>query len=239
MRCYGATVLGLVGFLAITSERALAYSCMGVQSAPIDFGRLRNAIDPKHEMSDSDRNMAAVGALYQYKMKQGDTDGAACAAFQMIQYYRNASSRYAALAAVAAQKGDLDTATHAAVKAYANIPNGKNFQVQRTPDGKLSYTMTDMSTGRVTMHGIEPPDKLAAAAMDLGRGDFDKTLLAAAEAEIAARAAGGRSMVSGNPNAALNRPPAPVFDMPIERSQKPMNCFTTELGGGMSTTNCN
>jgi hypothetical protein len=239
MRCCSAMVLGLAGFLAITSEHALAYSCMGVQSAPLDMERLRNAVDPKHELNDSDRNMAAIGAVYQFRMKQGDTDGAACAAFQMLQYYRGASSRYAALATVAAQKGDLDTATHAAMKAYANIPDGKIFQVQRTPDGKLSYTMTDMSTGKVTMQGIEPPDKLAAAAMDLGRGDFDKTLLAAAEPEIAARAAGGRSMVSGKPNAVLNRPPAPVFDMPIERSQKPMNCFTTELGGGMSTTNCN
>lgn len=180
---YGATVNNIhrpAGLQTSETQAGAHAWAHGTHAAPaLDMEKLGNAVDPEHKMSDSDRNMAAMGAVYQFKMKQGDTDGAARSAYQMLQYYRNASSRYAALAAVAAQKGDLDTATHAAMKAYANIPDGKNFQVVKTPDGKLSYTMTDMSTGKVTQQGVEPPEKLASAAMGLAGPGFDQQLISA------------------------------------------------------------
>lgn len=180
---FGATHNGIhrpAGINTLQTQAGAKAWATGAHAAPaLDMEKLGNAVDPNHTMSDSDRNMAAMGAVYQFKMKQGDTDGAARSAYQMLQYYRNASSRYAALAAVAAQKGDLDTATHAAMKAYANIPDGKNFQVVKTPDGKLSYTMTDMSTGKVTMQGVEPPEKLAEAAMGLAGPGFDQQLISA------------------------------------------------------------
>jgi hypothetical protein len=37
----------------------------------------------------------------------------------------------------------------------------------------------------------------------------------------------------------LDMPRVPLLDIPAERPQQPMNCFTMEMAGGMSTTNCN
>jgi hypothetical protein len=238
MRCYGAMVLGLMGFLVICSEDALAYSCVSAQvTASIDLGRIKKSIDPNSKLPESSHNLAAVGAMYQYMMNKGDTDAAACAAFQMIQYYRTASQTYAVIAAASAQKGGLDTNTRAAMKEYANVPDGQNFQLQKTPDGQVSYTTTDEKTGKVTSHGLETPDNLAASAMGFAKNGFDKALLATAEPEITRRSVQGS--IAGKPKATLSMPADPLLDMPATHSQQPMNCVTIELGGGLSSTNCN
>jgi hypothetical protein len=236
---YGVMVLGVVGLLLIISEDALAYSCMGVQSTPIDFDRIKKAIDPKQAMGESERNLATIGAIYQWKMNHGDTDGAACAAFQMIQHYRVASQKYAIIAAAADQKGDLDVVTLAAMKAYANVADPKGFQVQKTSDGQVSYKFTDKRTGMLVSGLIVTPDKLASTAMGFAQAGFDKTLLAAAEPEITRRAVQGDGAVSRKPKTMLDMPRVPLLDIPAERPQQPMNCFTMEMGGSMSTTNCN
>jgi hypothetical protein len=231
-------VFGVVGFLLIISEDALAYSCMGIQSAPLaDMEKVKKTVDPQGTMGESTRIVAAIGAVYQWKMSKGDTDGAACAAFQMIQHYRVLSQKYAILAACAGQKGDVDIMCHAAIKAYGNIPDGKNFNVVKKPDGNLQFSFTD-GHGNVITQGIEPPDKLAASAMGFAQAGFDITLLAAAEPETISRAAQGRSMV-GKPKAMLGMPPVPLLDTPAERTQQPMNCVTMQLDRDISTTNCN
>jgi hypothetical protein len=51
-------------------------------------------------------------------MNRGNTDGAAYAAFQMIQFYRVAVDKYAAIAAAAGEKGKTDVMVLAAMKAY-------------------------------------------------------------------------------------------------------------------------
>jgi hypothetical protein len=149
----------------------------GAHAAPLaDMTKLKQAVDPHNQMGESTRNLAAIGALYQFKMNKGDTEGAARAAYQMIQHYRVAVDKYAAIAAVAGQKGDTDTMVHAAMKAYANIPDGKNFNITKTPEGQLQYSFTD-DHGKVISQGIEPPQKLAAAAMGMVQGNgFDDAL---------------------------------------------------------------
>jgi hypothetical protein len=179
---------------------------MGVQSAPINFDRLKKAVDPTNQMGESLRILAAVGALYQFKMNKGDTDGAACVAFQMIQHYRVVADKYAALAAVAGEKGQTDVMVHAALKSYANVPDGKNTHITKMPDGQLQYSFTD-DHGNVLTRRIEPPEKLAAAAMGFAQAGFDRTLLAAAEPGTKWRAVQGRSVVSGKPKAMLDMPP--------------------------------
>jgi hypothetical protein len=236
VRCFGAMVLGLAGFLVISSEHARAGSCLGVQSAPADMTKLKDAIDPDHQMGESTRNLAAIGALYQFKMNKGDTDGAACVAFRMIQHYRVASQKYEILAACASYSGAVDTTCRAAMKAYANFPDGKNFTVAKTPDGQLQFSFTD-DHGNMISRGIEPADKLAAAAMGFAQAGFDKTLAAAAEPEMVFRAAGGRS--PKKPKAMSDMPPIPPLDMPVERPRQPMNCVTMQLDSDIRTTNCN
>jgi hypothetical protein len=89
------------------------------------------------------------------------------------------------------ESGDLDLATKAAARAYANIPDGRDFQIKKTEDGKLQYTYTDEVTGKVLSKGVATPQQLAASAMGLAQGGFDKALLQAAGAREAA-ASGGK-----------------------------------------------
>jgi hypothetical protein len=189
---YGAQLHGLhtpSGVDTPGRQRSAKDHASGVGAAPAeDMDKLRKQVDPEGKLGESEANLAALGAVYQFKMKRGDTDGAAKTAWQMLQYHRQASQRYAVIAAHAADSGDLDTATHAAMKAYANVPDGKDVKFQKTPDGQISYTYTDSKTGKVMSQGIESPDKLAAAAMGFAEKGFDQSLLSSITQQPAAAA---------------------------------------------------
>jgi hypothetical protein len=182
---YGAKALGLHAPAGVDTpgrQRAAKAWATGAHAAPVqDIEAIKASVDPEGKLPESSRNLAAIGAVYQFKMAKGDTEGAAKAAFQMIQHYRQASQRYAVIAAAAAEKGDLDTATHAAMKAYANVPDGQSFHVEKTDDGQLSYTITDEKTGKVKKQGIASPEKLAASAMGFAQKGFDESLMAAVQ----------------------------------------------------------
>jgi hypothetical protein len=162
-------------------SRALQAYAQGAGAADAtDMQAAQKAVDPKSEMGESERNLAALSAVYQFKMGRGDVVGAQRAAFSMIQYYRQASQRYAAIAAAAAEHGDVTGAAKAAMKAYSNIPDGKDFKVTAAKGGKLSYSFTDEKTGKVVSQGIADPAQMASAAMGVARNGFDQFLLAAA-----------------------------------------------------------
>jgi hypothetical protein len=139
----------------------------------------RKAVDPENKLTDSQRNMAALGSVYQFWQNKGEPDKATKVAGQMLQHYRAASERYAAIAAHAAQSGDTDLATKAAMKAYANVPDGKDLQLFKDDDGNLNYSYTDDS-GKTIAKGIATPQQLASSAMGLASGGFDKALMSAA-----------------------------------------------------------
>lgn len=141
----------------------------------------REAVDPEHKLTDSQRNVAALGSVYQFWANKGEPEKAQRVAFQMLQYYRNASQRYAALAAKAAEGGNMDLATKAALKAYANVPDGKDLELSINPDGGLLYSYTD-EKGDVIDRGIATPQQLVSSAMGLASGGFDRALLSAAGA---------------------------------------------------------
>lgn len=142
----------------------------------------REAVDPQGKLTESQRNLAALGSVYQFWANKGEPDKARRVAFQMMQHYRAASQRYAAIAAKAAEGGNMDLATKAALKAYANVPDGKDLEIAANPDGGLMYTYTD-DKGDVIARGVATPQQLAASAMGLATGGFDKALMAAAGAQ--------------------------------------------------------
>lgn len=186
---WGANSFGLskVGGIRTTQQKQAAQRYVqgagGLTTEEMEAAK--KAVDPKGQLSEAQRNIAALGSVYQFQMNKGDPEGAQRIAFQMLQHYRVASQRYAAIAAHAVESGDLDLATKAATRAYANIPDGRDFQVKKTEDGKLQYTYTDEVTGKVLSKGIATPQQLAASAMGLAQGGFDKALLQAAGARDA------------------------------------------------------
>ncbi len=135
----------------------------------------------------------ALGQVYQFQMNKGNPEGAQRAAFQVLQAYRLDAQRYASIAAHAAENGDLTTAAQAAVKAYANIPDGRDIAVFKDEDGKLNFSYTDAATGKTIVKGLLTPQQLAAQATGIAAGGFDKLILQAAgqRAEEAAKGRGG------------------------------------------------
>ena len=176
------TTLGLMG--------ARAYA-RGAGAAPLaDMNQIYKKIDPNNQMSDSARNMAALSSVWQYKLKQGDLQGAQRAAAMMLQHYRLASQRYAAISAAAAEHGDVDTAAKAAMKAYANIPDGKDLKITKTPDNQLQYSYVDQNGNQIA-GGIVTPQQLAAQAMGVATKGFDQFLIQAAGERLPKGAVGG------------------------------------------------
>ncbi len=189
---YGASQVGSAGVPTPQRQQRLQALAQGAGAAsPEEMAAIYKKIDPNNEMGDSERSLAALSAVYQYKLRAGDGAGAQRAAFNMLQHYRLASQRYAAIAVAAAEHGDIDGAAKAAMKAYANIPDGKDFKLAKTPDGRLSYSFTDEKTGKVINQGIASPQQLAAAAMGVATKGFDTFLFDAAGQRHAAKGAVG------------------------------------------------
>ena len=190
---WGANAFGLgkVGGIRTNQQKLAAQQFAQGRGGLTDeeMSAAKKAIDPESKLSEAQRNMAALGSVYQYQMNKGNPEGAQRVAFQMLQHYRVAAQRYAAIAAHAANAGDLDLATKAAVKAYANIPDGRDVEIFKDDDGKLNFSYTDATTGKTIAKGLVTPQQLASSAMGIAQGGFDKALLTAAGA--AEKAQGG------------------------------------------------
>lgn len=125
-----------------------------------EMNEVRKAIDPKNQMSESERNMAALAHVYEYNLKQNNPQGAARAAASMTQYFGQISGRYQALAKVAAESGDVDGAVKAMLKAHANIPDGTDFRVFKRGDGSYGYSYVETQSGNVMERGIASPEQI-------------------------------------------------------------------------------
>ena len=175
------------------SRRAQQAYFMGAGAAPVnEMLAIYKKIDPNGEMGESERNLAAIGALYNYKMNSNDPEGAQKTAFQMLQHYRTASQRYAAIAKAALDEGEVSAATKAMMKSYANIPDGNDMKLWVGKDGQIGYSVTG-EDGKTVDKGIISPDKLGATALNIASGKgFEQRLVAAAGERYNARSAVGR-----------------------------------------------
>lgn len=194
---YGANQMGLsqqrgVG-TAAQRQKALDWQRGFGAIPPQELDAVKKAVDPEGKMTEAQRNMMALGQVYQFQLNKGNPEGAQRAAFQVLQAYRLDAQRYASIAAHAAENGDLNTAAQAAVKAYANIPDGRDIAVFKDEDGKLNFSYTDAATGKTIVKGLLTPQQLAAQATGIAAGGFDKLILQAAgqRAEEAAKGRGG------------------------------------------------
>lgn len=194
---WGAEAFGLTkgGGVSRASQKLAAQRFAAGQGGltPAEMAAVKKAVDPQGKLTESQRNMAALGSVYQYQMNKGNPEGAQRVAFQMLQHYRVAAQRYAAIAAQAVENGDLDTATKAALHAYANVPDGRDMALTKDDDGNLVYSFTD-ENGKTILKGVATPQQLAASAMGMATNGFDKAILMAAGArENPKGATGGKA----------------------------------------------
>jgi hypothetical protein len=199
---YGINAAGLRGGIRSPRQqaaaKALAQGAGALSQQEMDAAR--KAVDPDGKLTDSQRNMSALGAVYQFWANKGEPEKAQKVAFQMLQHFRNASQRYAAIAAHAAEQGNMDLATKAAVKAYANVPDGRDMTMTVGQDGRVMYHYMD-ENGKTITKGLATPQELASSAMGLARGGFDQAILSAAGVrEEAQKGTGkGAGTSKGNP----------------------------------------
>lgn len=143
--------------------------------------QMMDRIDPERKMPPTQRNVLAYANTYRFFYERGEPDKAKEAAMSLLQYHRQAAQQYLALGQAAAMNGDLDAAAEAAVKAYANIPNGRDLQITKT-DGGYQISVTDVKTGKPVTKEVVAPEQFAAAAAGFNPGTFDQEILNAAGA---------------------------------------------------------
>ena len=175
---YGATQIERAPAVGPARQRAVRGYAQGAGAAPMDdMIQVYRKIDPKGEMGESERNLHALQAVWSFKQNQGDAEGAARAAFQMLQTYKVASSRYAALAAAAMKGGHVDEGMKLAMKAYANVPDGNDMKLYRGKDGSIGWEAKDKD-GNPIAGGIATPDEIGTAAARLATpGGFENHLV--------------------------------------------------------------
>jgi hypothetical protein len=144
--------------------------------------QMMDKIDPERTMSPNQRNMLAFANTYRFFWERGEPEKAKEAAGSLIQYYRQQSQQYLALAQAAAQEGDIDAAAKAAVAAYANVPNGRDLSIEKGEDGNYQVSVTDAKTGKAVTKQVISPKEMAAAAMQFNPTTFDDEILNAAGA---------------------------------------------------------
>ena len=207
----------------------LVFGFAGLASAatcvtPAEMDAIRKKVDPQNELGDDQRNIAAFSAVYQYKLRQGDPQGAQRAAFSLLQNYRLASQRYAAISD-AAKTGSIDARAKAAMKAYANISDGKDFKIWKAHDGQLNYSFADDKTGKTITQEVTSPQQFASAAMSVPTKGFEEFLLQQAGTTVPA-------------NDCENVPPRKLTTPP-EGKRRTLDCVTFGIGRDASFTKCN
>jgi hypothetical protein len=196
----------------MTGTRAYSQGAGAASVAEMDA--VRKAIDPKGEMSESERNLAALAHVYEWNLKQNNPQGAQRAAASMVQYYRQVSDRYKAIAAVAAQNGDVDGAMAAALKAHANIPDGKDMKLIKNRDGSVTYSFTDVQSGKTIEKGIASPEDILKYVTRGGVQSFDDFVVSAA----GERTGGGKKAASGTARTGGGKPD-PLGDQKASQEQ--------------------
>jgi hypothetical protein len=162
-------------------EAAYENYMKGYGAAPDQVMRqVLDKVDPDRTRPPAERNMLAMGTVYRFYMDQGEPEKAKAAANSMVQYYRTISSRFLAVSQAAAEEGDLDEASKAAIAAYANIPNGRDLDIEKMEDGKFKVSVTDAKTGKKIVQQLVEPQQFAAMAMQFDPSTFDDEIYNAA-----------------------------------------------------------
>ena len=216
---------------AVGSSRKSLINAMaqGAGAAPTnEMLKIFRKIDPTgKKYSEGERNLIALNTVYDYKMKT-DPEGAARTAFQMLQHFNTAQTRYGALAAAAMKNGAVDEGVKLALKQYANIPDGNNLDMWVDPKTKrIGWELTtkdENGEDKKVSGGVATPEEIGSAAMGLASpGGFQNHLaqmvsgakIGGSTAPVAgagiAGAGGGRGAKVTDPNQSPDAPKAAEY----------------------------
>ena len=181
---YSLQQMGLAKGVAVQDpDRAakMAEYLKGAGAAPKKIiDQAYDAVDPKKELPESERTMAALGMVYDHYVRQGDPTKAKAAAASIVQYQRKLFQQYTAIAKAAVADGDIDAATKAAIKAYDSVPDGQSLKVKKLDSGRYQIDITDEATGKTISKPVLTPQEIGGWAMQVNPGSFDQFIMEAA-----------------------------------------------------------
>lgn len=235
-------------FLSFSSANSETLSSRNLpQRAPLPpqfLDAVKKKVDPEGKMTEAQRNMYALGAVYRDQMNKNNPEGVARVALQILQAYRLDVQRYANIAAHAAEAGDLSTAAQAAMKSYANIPDGRDVKIFKRDDGQLNYYYTDGRTGERIQKGVLTPKELAAHATGIAAGVFEKLIYESASLPLPPQPASAKRrldpmIVFPDPDSHADSASSNPRGVPSAGNLPSINCVTMkEVYGTGSTTHC-
>lgn len=160
----------------VRGRGALKKSDMQKVHAAIDKWAADNGLT----LTESERNMRALGVMFDYWTTRGEPDKAQAIAGSMLQYHRVLYGQYSAIAKAALKSGDPDKAVEAAVKAYAQIPDGRDITVTGDASNGWQFSYVNEETGKTISKKVMSPQQLTGMIMSMSPDDVDKFLVKAA-----------------------------------------------------------
>lgn len=182
---------GALGPRSVPAQEALA------QAKGNQIEQIKDKLDEHHQYPESQRSMAAIGAMWQWNLGRGDTRGAEEAAGSMMAYYGAQFNRYKAIAQAAAAKGDVDTTVKAAVKAYDQVLDDQDIDLKKDAKGNYSYTLTN-ADGKVIERQVLSPDQILGWVTKGGIQSYEQLVAAAAGNREPAKGKGDAGMKPGD-----------------------------------------
>jgi S1-C subfamily serine protease len=116
-------------------------------------------VDPKREMGAVERTIAGLCALLRFHLNRGEPEKVTRVAGALLYAYRSYRPMYATIADAALKHGEIAAA---ALKNYANMPDGRDLQLSTDAKGRVIASVTNKATGQLVSKQILSPQELGA-----------------------------------------------------------------------------
>lgn len=149
---------------------------------PQDVERALDVLDEQGLTKGMSEGQAMMTLLYvsrQEALMDGDIDKANAISGALMNTYYEAFSQYTNIAKAAAEKGDMDEATEAMVRAYAFVPDGMDIEVEKKDKG-FTIIQKDMDGKEVARQEAISPDDMFKMITAVEPTDFGRIVAASA-----------------------------------------------------------
>lgn len=136
---------------------------------PKQIDNVKKTVDPKNELSDGAKTVAAYYAGYQHYMNGGDPVKAQKYAAAMLMAARSSIATNGLAAQVALSKGNLDGAAKLIQDGHNDLPTGTTLQVGKSEGKTVPYKMFD-EMGNPTDQGEANINQLMQMATGMRNG---------------------------------------------------------------------
>lgn len=216
-RQFGLGQRAAVGGTQSSEEGEIALLRGDGAAAPEEVEALKQAVDPKGELTDAARNLYVLNQGYEHYLKMGQPDKAAAYAASIVQYSTQQAAKFGRDAVRALKAGDFEKGIELGKKAYDLIPDGSSVgNVQRDQQGNLVIERTNTLTGDVTETLTASPQEFFSAVLDVanGKGAWDALIRAAATPEERTQMMKGEQLTAANEALASAYAPAQAPAIP-------------------------